>query len=715
MKSDKNKSKSNFKPFKLSSIVNGFKKRGLAKKLGMLILCILVVPIVIIDIISVSSAVNSVLNESKKSYLAATSATAQYFELVFDSTRDQAMQIMSNEIIQRLYSQSRQITLEDYEKYKLRTDADKMLQNTLVANIMFSGVYVLVNKDNSLVYPYFATDSLDFNKIKSAGWYKDILKADSPTIIGNHREAFDDIINKDSNKLPEYAFSVGAPFKDTMSLQTLGVIVLDVSMQWFRSALQSTHISQHDGWMIAISPEGKIVLPSEWDLSMKHTPDKNTEFISKILSFENGKQTSGAFDTVFDRKPLLVTYAKVADYGWTVVGLVPVSSMMSSARKLEVLIIVFTIIFAILALIIGIYFALRIVRDVEKVTKTLAIAEKGDLTVTLDIKRNDEIGELSQSFNNMSKNIKGLIQKGVTLSEQVTAAISSLATIASETTAASNEVAKAIQEIAEGAGNQAKEASSVVETVSHFGEKIDTIVLSADQMRALSKNVLELSNKGTAAVNTLDNVTDQTVYIAETMIKTINQLSEYSRSIGKIIQVLSSISEQTKLLALNASIEAAKAGDAGRGFAVVASEIRKLADQSKESTREVEDMIKKIVSQTKAAQDVADKVEDVMREQNRAVESVSGTFMQIRDAMDDLFKGIESINESISVIDKEKGVIINNIENISAISQETAASSEEVSASTQEQLAAIEELHSMSEKLNSLAKELQQAMQNFKV
>ena len=699
----------------LSFFKKSILKQGLGRKLSLLVVGVLLIPIIIIDVISISMSVNSVINESKKSYLAATEANSHYFQLVFETVRDQALQLMSNDVIQKLYSESRQMTLEDYDKYRLKTDADKMIQNVFVTNIMLSAAYILVNKDNSLLYPYFSAEYIDFNKLKQADWYKKIMQADGPVFLDNHYQALDEVANQKSQTIPQYAFAIGMPFKDISSSQTLGVLLIDVSLQWLRSALQSTNISQQGGYMLAVSPSGKVILPSEWEITRKLSPKADTPFIKKILDATKGKNPTGAFNTVFDGKPFLVTYSRIPEQEWVIVSMIPIEMLLSSARKLEIFVIVLTIIFTLAALAVGIFFALRMVKDLELVTNTFAVAEKGDLTVSLNIERNDEIGFLSHSFNNMIKNIKGLIEKGVKLSDQVTGSISTLSTIAGETAAASNEVAKAISEIAEGASNQAKEASNVVEIVSKFGERIETIVDASNKMEKLSKNVAELSTKGEGAVSTLDSVSHDTMQITDTMISTINQLAEYSRSIGKIIQVLSSISEQTKLLALNASIEAAKAGDAGRGFAVVASEIRKLADQSKESTREVEDMIKRIVSQTKAAQDVAGRVEDVIEKQNEAVRNVSLAFSSIKSAMDELIGGIENINQSILAIDKEKDTIVQSIENISAISQETAASSEEVSASTQEQLAAIEELRAMAEQLNKLAQDLKEAMQVFKV
>ncbi|WPX08534.1 methyl-accepting chemotaxis protein [Caldicellulosiruptor danielii] len=698
----------------ISWFKNVFRRGGLAQKLGLLILLILIVPIFIIDVIAVTTSVNSVVHESKKSYLAATDSTARYFQLAFKTAQNNGTQLMSNELIQRLYSEAKQTALEDYEKFRLKQDADKAVQNTLITNNMFSAVYILVDKEKSLFNPAIVFD-IDYNKLKTAPWYKKIIDVGIPILLDSHNEEFDVVAQKANVNMPEYVCSIGMPFKDIATNEVLGVMLLDISKQWMRDTLQNTQISQQGGYMLAISSEGKVVLPTEWELNMKISPDKNTPFVSKILQSIKANKTNGAFDTVFNRSKFLVTYSQIPDYNWTIVGMVPLSHLTEAAKKLELVIILLTIVFTLAALVIGIYYALRIVKDVEKVTKTFAVAEKGDLTVSLEINRNDEIGLLSHSFNNMLKNIKGLIEKGVKLSDQVTGSISTLSTIASETAAASNEVAKAISEIAEGASNQAKEAGSVVEIVSKFGERIETIVEASNKMEKLSKNVAELSTKGENTVTTLDSVSHDTMQITDTMISTINQLAEYSRSIGKIIQVLSSISEQTKLLALNASIEAAKAGEAGRGFAVVASEIRKLADQSKESTREVEDMIKRIVSQTRAAQDVADKVEEVIEKQNEAIKNVSLAFSSIKSAMDELIGGIENINQSIMAIDKEKNTIVQSIENISAVSQETAASSEEVSASTEEQLAAIEELRAMAESLNKLAQDLKEAMQVFKV
>jgi len=126
----------------LQSLIISFLKSGkLAKRFALLIACIVIVPIVIIDILSISMSVKSVINESKKSYLAATDSTAKYFQLAIKTAQNNATQLMSNELIQRYYSESKQVALEDYEKITLQTNANKAIQNVLISNNMIAGIW----------------------------------------------------------------------------------------------------------------------------------------------------------------------------------------------------------------------------------------------------------------------------------------------------------------------------------------------------------------------------------------------------------------------------------------------------------------------------------------------------------------------------------------------------------------------------------------------
>ena len=195
----------------------------------------------------------------------------------------------------------------------------------------------------------------------------------------------------------------------------------------------------------------------------------------------------------------------------------------------------------------------------------------------------------------------------------------------------------------------------------------------------------------------------------------IQELNIHSKSIGKIVKVISSIADQTNLLALNAAIEAARAGEMGKGFAVVADEVRKLAEQSMNATREIAVIIKNTQDQTASAVEKAAMTESILKSQNDAVLSTIDIFKSIMGSLETLSVQVDQIMSRISEMEDNKEQAINSIQNISAVSEETAASSVGVTASTQEQLASIEELSRNAEELENSAKELQHSIARFKL
>ena len=187
------------------------------------------------------------------------------------------------------------------------------------------------------------------------------------------------------------------------------------------------------------------------------------------------------------------------------------------------------------------------------------------------------------------------------------------------------------------------------------------------------------------------------------------------KNIDKITIILKTIAEQTNLLALNAAIEAARAGESGKGFAVVADEVRKLAEQSNNSTREIQALIAKILRQTEYSVDMVNKAGATIMEQSEMVDQTSHVFAQINDATAMLTANIEEMLGIVADLDEVKDHVMTSISNIMEVTDQTAASAEEVSASTQEQLGSMAELDKTAQNLNNLAHELVTAMDKFKV
>ena len=206
-----------------------------------------------------------------------------------------------------------------------------------------------------------------------------------------------------------------------------------------------------------------------------------------------------------------------------------------------------------------------------------------------------------------------------------------------------------------------------------------------------------------------------TAEITNVVIESIVNLEALTQSIGMIVNAINEIASETNLLSLNASIEAARAGEAGRGFSVVASEIRKLADQSMESANEIKKIIEDIVKTTQHAVDIAKEADNIVQEQQTAVDDTTDAFRTMRKQVGLLTQQLESILAGVEAMDKTRSATLAAIEEISAVSEQTAASTTSVSEMVTQQLEGVEQLSQNSERLSSSAEELEKAIGQFTI
>jgi methyl-accepting chemotaxis protein len=689
--------------------IKKFKKlfSTLPGKISLLIFSVILILVLAIDIFAVTLSTSTLRQNLQSSISTSTFQSGKYFDQILERAKDLSFQLATNETIQK-YLNVQRISKDDYEKLDWKKNAQRALLSIVSANKFLSGVYILIDKESSLGYPTLSFDNINFKNLMNSSWAKGAFENEQGFIwCSDHNQYFNDVLKEVGSDIRDYATSVVRVLYDSSSGNIVGLIVVDIGKDIFEEMLSNIKVTKNSTSFV-VTPDANVIFPNNMNNNLK----KNLKTLSANLLKKADKKEIDNFELNLAGK-WLVSYSKSPDSGYLYVSLVPVSDINSKIVRLQIFIILVSLIFGVLGIILGLFLTLRITKNIKILLDSMSRAANGDLTMTAKVSTNDEIGMLSEGFNSMVQQLNELIIKIKKLSEKVNKSISVIAGVAAETVAASHEVTKAVSEIAEGASQQAGEATAISQQMAEFSNEISGMVNDFKNMNKVSENVLVQTNEGFSAIETLYQVARKSQDTTKSMIVNVRELIEWAEKIGKIMNLLSSISEQTKLLALNAAIEAAKAGEAGKGFSVVATEIRKLAQQSRESTKDVEDIIKNILSKAKFSDKVAADVESLIKLQENALENVQVSYKAMRDAISELYENLKKSLDILESIEYKKDRIFNSVESISAVTEQTAASAEEVSAATQQQLASIEELKNMIEEIRKLSVELDNATSRF--
>lgn len=355
-------------------------------------------------------------------------------------------------------------------------------------------------------------------------------------------------------------------------------------------------------------------------------------------------------------------------------------------------------------------YLLNPINDLIKITNVVA---EGDLTQTVEVQTEDEIGILGNSFNLMIANLRELISKSSNISQQVSATSQELSASSEEVTASAEEVSSTMMEVTESANNQNESIASSNETVENMITNIGNVNTNIKNINEYSVMAVETAQRGLEeSQNAVIRMGDLKEYSNQTA-NEISQLNENSKEIEEIVVTIGSIAEQTNLLALNAAIEAARAGEAGRGFSVVADEIRTLAEGSAASSRQIEGLI------TNIQKEIANSVTAIQHnneEVDKGVEVVTesaASFENILDQMNTIFVQIKDITGLISEVNENTIEVQDNFNVMGNLSNQNVEASEMVSRSSQDQTAAMEEIAGATMNLAEMATELEESISTF--
>lgn len=442
---------------------------------------------------------------------------------------------------------------------------------------------------------------------------------------------------------------------------------------------------------------------------------------SLINSFKavvaSGKQTASEYVAPSGVESLTVmTPIELDGRHWVMVVTAPKAEVQEEASLLFKVMSIISNFFIVLAIIVIYFFAKRISKPIETIRDECIVLNDGDLRQdNVSVNTKDEIGQLAKSFNDMRKTLRSLIQKVQDQSQQVAAASEELTAGAQQSAEAANQVATSITDIAQGVEKQSAAADGVNGVAQNFSSSAEQISIKAQGIVKIAKVTSENAGQGREAIAKAVNEMQQIGEGSEAIQQAITKLDKGSQEIGNIVELISNIAGQTNLLALNAAIEAARAGEAGRGFAVVAEEVRKLAEESNQSSQKIGELVKRNLLDMQAAVVASKAGTERVAVGIGAVRSADETFKHIVSAIENLSGEITVISAEINQMATGSEAMLTSIGQIDEVSRNNAAESEAVSAATEEQSAAMQEIASASQNLANLATDLQEAVSRFKV
>jgi methyl-accepting chemotaxis protein len=359
--------------------------------------------------------------------------------------------------------------------------------------------------------------------------------------------------------------------------------------------------------------------------------------------------------------------------------------------------------------------AFMITRPLKNMAKVASEVKNGDLTKRIKVTAKDEIGDLQIAFNLMTDSLSGILNEVSMAVEEITEMSGSLSEGVQISTAATEEITAIVEGVAEGAQSQIKTVNATAAITKEITDSVIGTSLKTQNVAQAANHAAHIAKEGSDNINIIN---DKIISIKDNVVssaKQVEKLGSKSEEVTGIVKVIRDIAGKTNMLALNASIEAARAGDAGRGFAVVANEIRSLAEQTREASKNIETLLVEIQKETEYTVTAMNQGLIEVEAGTLAISSTYGTFNKIIEEIHSVARDINQVSESVLELKSDSERITDSIDEVNEIAETTSLGTQSVLASTEEQASSIQEINDLAIGLSNMAGTLKVLVSKFKV
>lgn len=661
--------------------------RSVGMKLFLLIFCSIIVCVLSLGWFSYSKSSTIIQNKVADSSNQTAIQTAGKISLLLDGYERQSLQFITDSTFLNLLS-SLTITTDDFEAFDTARKLTEKLNTVTMADSSYESIS-LVPADRA---GQFITtgSSLNQEEVVKLPFLKEISEGSgkakwSPTLA----KGLDGSRNSPT-------FAVGRLLNQGSSYY----LILEIKAKVLEDQMKTVNFGEESSAYI-VAPDGTAVYdPDITKMGLKYEYDLPSEEGSSTINVKGTKTLSSA---------------GLMGNDWKLIGNIPVSSLVKDAKAISNLTWIMTFIAALIAGAIGMIVMISVGRPLSQLRTLMNEGERGNLTVRSTIRKKDEIGQVSDSFNRMMEEITKLVRQTNLSAQEVLDTATALTESSRKTAGAAKEIAVATEEIANGATNLAMESEKGSDLTYEIGTQVQLVIDSNVEMGQSANEVEEAGRQGSLYMGSLIEKTGQTEDMTRSMVEKVDNLKDSTRSISKILDVLGNMTKQTNILSLNATIEAARAGAAGKGFMVVADEIRKLADQTRDSIGVVGGIVEKIQREIDETVGVLSKAYPIFQEQIHSVREANQIFVTVQDNMSGFVSRLEMATGSVRQLENAQSTLSLAMSNVSAVAQQSSATSEEVASLSNEQLGISDGLVQLSNRLEAVSGQLRESLSRFTV
>lgn len=544
----------------------------------------------------------------------------------------------------------------------------------------------------------------DYNP-KAMPWYQNALKVEGPAFSTPYLSEIDNTIS----------MSISSQIKRDGSL--VGVVAADMSLANIIDTVNQIRLYD-TGTAYVINQNGQFIAHSSYtinDAINQVNGGKEKEVLSKVLSSD-----TNSFELEVDGIVRLYSSYKLQGTDWYLVINVPKREVLASSYSLLYFMLGMGIAFVLGIFFLIILMATQISRPIKHLCSNIEEMAQHDLSFHEDSaflkysNRKDEIGLIAKSLNSVKSTFNKIVKEMTEMSSNLSIYSERLKSMSEDSAASFDNISKSIEDISHSATNQAEDMQNGMQAMNIMQGALAENEVAIDKLNSTSNEVFRAKEEGIVSIKELIDATNT---VKDSALKVQNVITETNRSairISSASDMIKSIADQTNLLALNAAIEAARAGESGKGFAVVAEEIRTLAEESTKFTEDISKVVLELNSKAGEAVSIMESVGHTINMQSDKVEQTKAQFVTISDELENTKSAICKLNDSSKELHSSKNSLLGIIENLSALSEENAASTIESTTLLDEQTKSTHEIASTSEVLSEVSENMKEMISFFK-